>query len=313
MNLATHSQPRGHERFSHEVTFYEGPSDLARTVAPYVLEGVDNGEAVLVAMVPRRAEALERALGSASAAVEWVDMDELGRNPARIIPAWRRFVEEHRDLGPMRGVGEPAWPGRRAVEMDEADLHESLLNLAFDDGPPWRLLCPYDVTALPDEVVAGVARTHPVVHENGPEGYAGHGYAQDRFASSLAAVPADALVLPFDASDLPGVRGLIRRVGQSSRLGADASENLVLAAHELAMNSVLHGDGRGTVSVWHTDEALVVEIADSGLVADPLIGRTLVDPLAESGRGVWLANQLCDLVQVRSGEFGTQIRLWTWN
>ena len=25
-----------------------------------------------------------------------------------------------------------------------------------------------------------------------------------------------------------------------------------------------------------------------------------------------MANQLCDLVQVRSGADGTQVRLWTW-
>ena len=27
------------------------------------------------------------------------------------------------------------------------------------------------------------------------------------------------------------------------------------------------------------------------------------------GRGVWLANQLCDLVQIRSGAAGTVVRL----
>ena len=29
----------------------------------------------------------------------------------------------------------------------------------------------------------------------------------------------------------------------------------------------------------------------------------------EGGRGVWIANQLCDLVQVRSGEDGSVVRL----
>jgi anti-sigma regulatory factor (Ser/Thr protein kinase) len=32
----------------------------------------------------------------------------------------------------------------------------------------------------------------------------------------------------------------------------------------------------------------------------------------EGGRGLWLANQLCDLVQIRSGENGTVVRLLTW-
>lgn len=313
MSVASQADRREGARFSHEVTFYEGPRDLARTVAPYVLEGIEQGEAVLVAMVEERASALEQALGPAAAAVDWVDMEELGRNPARIIPAWRRFVQEHQDLGAMRGVGEPAWPGRRDVELAEAELHEGLLNVAFDDGPPWRLLCPYDVSALPDEVVAHVAETHPVVHEGRPTGYAGHQHARSRFSSPLPEAPADALVIPFEAGDLPGVRGLIRRVGQSARLGADAADDLVLATHELAMNSVLHGEGEGLVSVWHRPDAVVVQIADDGRIDDPLVGRDLVDPQSETGRGVWMANQLCDLVQVRSGDFGTQVRLYTWH
>jgi len=31
-----------------------------------------------------------------------------------------------------------------------------------------------------------------------------------------------------------------------------------------------------------------------------------------SGRGIWMANQLCSLVQVRSGGEGTQVRLHSW-
>jgi hypothetical protein len=32
-------------------------------------------------------------------------------------------------------------------------------------------------------------------------------------------------------------------------------------------------------------------------------------PRAESGRGVWITNQLCDLVQIRSGPSGTVVRV----
>ena len=35
-------------------------------------------------------------------------------NPARIIPAWARFVAESGELGgAMRGIGEPVWVDRR--------------------------------------------------------------------------------------------------------------------------------------------------------------------------------------------------------
>ena len=40
-------------------------------------------------------------------------METLGRNPARIISAWHDFVAAHGGAGrPLRGIGEPIWPGR---------------------------------------------------------------------------------------------------------------------------------------------------------------------------------------------------------
>ena len=77
---------------------------------------------------------------------------------------------------------------------------------------------------------------------------------------------------------------------------------LELAASELATNSVRHGGGTGTVAMWLEPGAVVVEFSDAGHLADPLTGR-LTPPLdSEGGRGLYLVNQLCDLVQVRSSD-----------
>jgi anti-sigma regulatory factor (Ser/Thr protein kinase) len=105
---------------------------------------------------------------------------------------------------------------------------------------------------------------------------------------------------------------VVRRLCEMSRLPQDVLEDLVLAAHELATNSVLHGAGDGVLRGWHESHALVLEIADDGVITDPLVGREQALPLAEGGRGVWMANQLCDLVQVRSSPRGTVVRLHTW-
>ena len=42
---------------------------------------------------------------------------------------------------------------------------------------------------------------------------------------------------------------------------------------------------------------------------DPLVGRVKPVPTQVGGRGLWLANQFCDLVQIRSGDDGTAVRL----
>jgi anti-sigma regulatory factor (Ser/Thr protein kinase) len=301
--------------FRHEVAFYEGMGDLVRAVVPFVREGVARREPVLVAMAPARLDVVERALGADAVRVDFVDMTELGANPACIIPEWRRFLEDTADQGAARGVGEPVWPGRRDVELCETDLHEALLNLAFDGGPTWRLLCPYDVSALPRQVVSDARRNHPVVHaaaDGAPSDYAGHDSARRTFASALPPVPSDALVHRFAGIDISGVRRLVRVVALEQGLEPRRVDDLMLAAHELATNSVTHGGGRGEVAIWREPGALAVEIHDQGWIEDPLVGQGLLDLQAEAGRGIWMANQLCDLVQVRSGDRGTQVRLWSW-
>jgi len=305
--------------FRHEVAFYAGMADLVRTVVPFIREGVARREPVLVAMTPARLTVIERALGPDAVRVDFVDMSELGANPACIIPEWRRFLEDTADEeGAVRGVGEPVWPGRREVELREADLHEALLNLAFDGGPPWRLLCPYDVASLPSHVVADARRNHPAVHsasadDGGPDGYAGHEHARRTFASPLPPVPPDALVLRFGSVDVHGVRRLVRAVALEGGLEPRRVDDLMLAAHELATNSVTHGGGHGELAIWREPGALAAEIHDPGWIEDPLVGQGPLDLQAESGRGIWMANQLCDLVQVRSGPArGTQVRLWAW-
>ena len=81
---------------------------------------------------------------------------------------------------------------------------------------------------------------------------------------------------------------------------------------EVATNSIRHGGGGGTLRIWRQEDALVCEVTDPGHITDPLVGRRTPSPATEAGRGLWLANQLCDLFQVRSGPGGTTIRLHSW-
>jgi anti-sigma regulatory factor (Ser/Thr protein kinase) len=89
-------------------------------------------------------------------------------------------------------------------------------------------------------------------------------------------------------------------------------ELLELAASELATNSVQHGGGCGTVTMWEEPGAVVLEFADAGRVTDPLVGRRIPDPDATSGAGLHLLHQLCDLLQLRSSPAGTTVRVTTW-
>jgi anti-sigma regulatory factor (Ser/Thr protein kinase) len=108
------------------------------------------------------------------------------------------------------------------------------------------------------------------------------------------------------------MRWVVRRLCDQEERNRDRVDNMVRAANGLAGNSVQHAGGHGTLRTWQTGNALVIEVADTGSISDPLVGREPVLDLAESGRGVSIANQLCDLVQVRSCDTGTTVRLHTW-
>jgi len=100
---------------------------------------------------------------------------------------------------------------------------------------------------------------------------------------------------------------MVREAALRHGLGPSRADDLALAAHEICKNSRFAGGG--TLAVWTEGDTLLCETTDGGRIDQLLVGRAVPPPLAESGRGLWLANQLCDLVQIRSSPEGTTVRL----
>jgi anti-sigma regulatory factor (Ser/Thr protein kinase) len=131
---------------------------------------------------------------------------------------------------------------------------------------------------------------------------------------SLVASPSPALAgevreLAFDVRALASLRHAVAGWAEEEMLDGGSAEDLVLAVNELASNSVRHGGGRGTLRFWREAQALVCEVHDAGHFEDPHVGRTCPGPEAHSGRGLWLVNQLCDEMQIRSSCAGTVVRV----
>ena len=127
-------------------------------------DGVRAGDKVLVVLGAAKLESLRAALGRHAKKVAFADMDEVGANPARIMPLWSAFVDDLAAGQGAHGVGEPITSAREAAELAECQLHESLLNLAFAGSPPFWLLCPYDTSVLSGAVLdeARSSRKHPI-------------------------------------------------------------------------------------------------------------------------------------------------------
>jgi anti-sigma regulatory factor (Ser/Thr protein kinase) len=300
--------------FSHEALLYEGTDGFLAGTLPFVREGLERGEPILVAVGAQKLARLREALGADAGRVRFEDMAVLGHNPARIIPAWHDFLaRQHRPGGGIRGIGEPIWAGRSATELVECQLHESLLNVAFAGVRGFRLLCPYDVTALDAGIVHEACCSHPVLVEGvEPRPSRAYRVAEELlapFQSPLPPPPAQARLLGFELDTLADVRRLTEHSAARAGLELSRAQDLVLAVGELAANSIRHGGGRGILRIWQDGGTLVCEVRDRGRIGDPLAGRHAPGIEQLNGRGLWIANSVCDLVQVRSGRQGTAVRV----
>lgn len=303
----------GVSAFRHEALLYDGDDAFVAGTVPFVQEGLAAGEAVMVALAPDKLALLRERLGASDAErVRFADMHAIGENPARIIPAWRDFVDEAGASGRqrVRGIGEPVWPGRSDDEVAECHCHEALLNVAFA-GADFALLCPYDTAGLAPEVVTAAHETHPAVLELGgvrreSERYGAEGGPLTRPLPEPSVQPA---TLEFERGRLRDVRGFVMAHALEAGLPRHRADDLLVAANEVATNTLRHGGGSGVVRIWQTDDALVCEIRDPGRFLDPLVGRTRPTAGQIGGYGMWMVNQLCELVQIRSAPSGSVVRM----
>lgn len=120
--------------------------------------------------------------------------------------------------------------------------------------------------------------------------------------------PADTPTLAYRA-DLAAPRAHAARQASSIGLPAGRVPDLVLAVGELAANTLRHTNAGGVLAIWAAGRELLCQVQDTGHITDPLAGRRRPTANASGGHGLWLVNQLCDLVELRSGPGRTVIRL----
>jgi anti-sigma regulatory factor (Ser/Thr protein kinase) len=115
--------------------------------------------------------------------------------------------------------------------------------------------------------------------------------------------------LQFEAGTLGALRHFVAAQAESAGLGRSKTVDAVLSVNEIASNSIAHGGGRGLLRSWRSDARLVFEVRDRRRIEEPLVDRRLPTGDGVHGRGLWIANQLCDLVQIRSFPSETIVRV----
>jgi anti-sigma regulatory factor (Ser/Thr protein kinase) len=125
---------------------------------------------------------------------------------------------------------------------------------------------------------------------------------------SLPAQPPGAMSYRY-TTDLSAVRAVVYRYAIAAGLPESRAVDLVLAVSEVAANTVRHAKSPGSLKIWYDSEEIVCQIQDEGIIADPFAGRRRPSLEAMGGHGLWIVNQICDEVEMCSGETGTIIRL----
>ena len=102
-----------------------------------------------------------------------------------------------------------------------------------------------------------------------------------------------------------------RKLPDSAKAGLTEARaiDLVLAVSEVAANTIKHAKSPGSLKIWYDDSEIVCQIHDEGVITDPLTGHRRPSLEAQGGHGLWIVNQVCDQVELRSDESGTTIRL----
>ncbi len=297
----------------HRALLYAHDEQLPAVTVPFLRAArAEGGHAVVIS---EHDGLLREALGPDAADVEFIDPHRWFGAPARTLTAYLAHARERWwPRGPVSLVAEPVWHRRGPAEIREWLRLESLLNLAFARTPS-RLLCAYDVRALPSGVAEDVGRTHPVL-----VGVAGSltspafvdpvvFYAEgNRGPLAPPSEPADGY--GFAGGDLPGVRAFVRRAAGRRGLSHTGTLALVQSVSEIATYVVRAGGGRGAVRVWREDGEVVCEVVDTRAgLDDRFLGYFPPTPYRPAGAGMWAVRQLCDLVEIRSWDRRAVVRL----
>jgi anti-sigma regulatory factor (Ser/Thr protein kinase) len=305
--MVTRPAHAGGRGLSHLAFLYRDPSEYLEHVLAFIREGLARAEPVFAALPGDLGWRLRADLGAADQQLAVADINELGRNPARITLALGTFADQHARQQ-IRIVTEPLWPTRTDAETAEVMKHEALVQLAVA-AVNGQILCAYDASRLSPARIDGACHAHPEILERGrrrPSSGYGAGTGPPREAE-LPPPPASAEFIAYD-SQLRPVRALARSYWERAGLSTDRCADLVLAVSEIAANTLAHTDEGGTAHIWTSGHEIVCQVHDGGRITDPMAGRKRPPPDAP-GQGLWVVNHVCDLVETRSGPAGTTTRL----
>jgi anti-sigma regulatory factor (Ser/Thr protein kinase) len=293
----------------HHALVYEYDDEYVSTTVSFLRDGLAAGEACMVGNTRDGLAVMRDALGDDAQRVAFFDVGSLYTRPARAIATYyAAFREQLRSAPAVRAVASGQF-GPTREDWAEWTSYEAITNHAYSHLPVW-VVCAYNASRLPDELVDAVLRTHPEVLGNG---WSENDQFEDprELVRRLTPVPEplpdlrslppgddterfrEQLALELVAHDVPEAKAL----------------DMLIAASEVAANAVRHGGGIEDVRVGRADGRFVCEVVDRGSgFDDPMAGY--VAPRDGEARGLWVARQLTRAVEWFHSARGFTVRIW---
>jgi len=300
----------------HEAVLHSSPVGLAGLLAPRIRAALTDRHVVVAVLDQDHEAALRTELADLVGSIEFRDPADVHRVPAFTVAVrFARTGRQAAQAGRQALVISQHLPDLPAAADEPRDPgHWARLDIALNiaiAGLPITVLCLYSSPALTQARL-----THPVV-TTGTGSAPSPEYRPPREAVIDHPPPPPPDLGPptaettFVATGLADLRHLVERVAARAGLGPDRGADLVLAVNELASNSVEHGPGSGRFRARAgPGRPVVAEITDHGGEMDaPFPGLVLPPPEGARGRGLWLASELCDVLQVWSDADVTVIRV----
>jgi anti-sigma regulatory factor (Ser/Thr protein kinase) len=290
--------PLGETNFQHELVLHDGAADLIDLMVPFMRDGADAGEQVVVVGEP---EFVQKMLAAVPGIPDVLAVPQAGREryPGRDL---RKFQEV---LSSLEGAGARVrvvnqMPVMNDHQWQEWRRYEAAANLVLAPYRVWGT-CAYDVGRLDPRMLEDLTTSHSHVTT------AAGRRPSDRFARldhhirsylDLPRHPIEAtepLVSLVDPS-LAAARQVIRSLATTFALTPADTESALLAVTETVSNGSRHGQKPVSLRVWTHDGQVIVAVNDVGTGPHPLVGLLPAPTDSESGRGLWILHQLlCDL------------------
>jgi anti-sigma regulatory factor (Ser/Thr protein kinase) len=303
--------------YRHDALLFDTDDRLTDVAVPFLLEGLDAGDAAVIATSPRAADVLRDALDGHPLVHVLARGDVYRARTPTAITTFRRLAEERSAGGirKVRVVGEVDF-GPTERDWLEWQRYEAVINHALASWPLWGL-CVFDTQRLPEPVLDSAMRTHPGLVTADGWGRNPQFASPAEYVGTLP-IPGEPLedtpprFAAHDVTDFIALRHAVAAELATVDAPGDPVEDYLLAVDEMSSNAARHGRPPISLSLWTAPDRIVCTIADRGPGwDDPFAGYGPAhgEDLSRGGMGLWLARQLCDHVDITTDPGGTRVRL----